>query len=81
MPALTIKSIPTDIYTRLRLSATRHRRSLNSEVITCIERSLVFPERSPAETVATLRRFHRTLKGTPPLTDALLRRAKKTGRS
>ena len=57
-----------------------HRRSLNSEVITCLERSLALPERKPEETVAALRRFHLTLRGVPKLTDAFLRRAKSRGR-
>jgi plasmid stability protein len=80
MPALTIKGLPDGVYRRLKANAVRHRRSLNSEVITCLERSLAFPERSPEETVAALRRFHQTLRGAPPLTDAFLRRAKSTGR-
>jgi plasmid stability protein len=80
MPALTIKGVPDDVYRRLKMSAARHRRSLNSEVITCLERSLAFPERKPEETVAALRRLHRTLRGVPKLTDAFLRRAKSRGR-
>ena len=80
MPALTIKAVPTGIYRRLKASAVRHRRSLNSEVITCLERSLPFPEREPAETVAALRRFHRTLQGVPPLTDSFLCEGRRRGR-
>jgi plasmid stability protein len=80
MPALTIKGVPEDTYRRLKLNATRHRRSLNSEVITCLERSVAFPERAPEDTIAALRRFHRTLRGAPPLTDAFLRQAKRAGR-
>ena len=37
---LTLKNIPDDIYERLKLSATAHRRSLNSEAIVCLERAL-----------------------------------------
>lgn len=44
MPALTIKGVADEVYRRLKTSAARHRRSLNSEVITCLERSLAFPE-------------------------------------
>ncbi len=80
MPALTIKGLPDDVYRRLKASAARHRRSLNSEVITCLERSLAFPERSPEEILRGLRRFHETLRGVPGLTDAFLRRAKSAGR-
>jgi plasmid stability protein len=80
MPALTIKGVPDEVYRRLKTNAARHRRSLNSEIITCLERSLAFPERRPDETVADLQRFHRSLRGAPKLTDAFLRRAKGTGR-
>ncbi len=80
MPALTVKGLPDNVYRRLKANAARHRRSLNSEVITCLERSLALPERQPEEIVAALRRFHQTLRGAPPLTDAFLRRAKSVGR-
>jgi plasmid stability protein len=80
MPALTIKGVPDEVYRRLKARAAHHRRSLNSEVITCLERSLAFPERRPEETVAALLRLHRNLRGVPKLTDAFLRRAKTTGR-
>jgi plasmid stability protein len=40
MPALTIKNIPEDLYNRLKEAARTHRRSLNSEVLYCIERIL-----------------------------------------
>lgn len=40
MPALTIKNIPYDLYRDLKLAAERHHRSINSEVIVCLKRSL-----------------------------------------
>jgi plasmid stability protein len=41
MPAaITLKGIPDDLYERLKLSAKAHHRSLNSEVIACLERQL-----------------------------------------
>ena len=49
MPALTIKNIPEDLYKQLKLVAEQHHRSINSEVIVCLKRSL-FPARvSPEE--------------------------------
>ncbi len=80
MTALTIKGIPEDVVKRLRLSAVRHRRSLNSEVIVSLERSLAFPERNAAELIARLRGFHQALQDAPALTDAFLRKAKEAGR-
>jgi antitoxin FitA len=41
MPAaITLKGIPDDLYERLKRSAKAHHRSLNSEVIACLERQL-----------------------------------------
>ena len=78
--AVASRSVTWDeVYRRLKVNAVRHRRSLNSEVITCLEQSLGVPERKPEETVAALRRLHRTARGVPKLTDAFLRRAKSRG--
>lgn len=41
MPALTIKNIPDDIYLTLKQVAEIHRRSINSEVIFCLESALM----------------------------------------
>jgi plasmid stability protein len=38
MPAITVKNIPSQLYERLKLTAQIHRRSLNSEIIACLER-------------------------------------------
>ncbi|MCI5142319.1 MAG: Arc family DNA-binding protein, partial [Candidatus Electrothrix sp. ATG1] len=37
MPTLTLKNIPEDLYTRLKAAAEAHRRSLNSEILYCVE--------------------------------------------
>jgi plasmid stability protein len=37
---LTLKNIPDSIYTRLREAADAHHRSMNSEVIACLEKVL-----------------------------------------
>jgi len=41
MPALTIKNIPDDLYNELKNVAVMHRRSINSEVIVCLEKTLM----------------------------------------
>jgi antitoxin FitA len=38
---LTLKNIPDAIYDRLKLAAQAHRRSMNSEVIVCLEAVLL----------------------------------------
>lgn len=40
MPTITVKNIPPDLYERLKLAAEANHRSINSEIIVCIERSL-----------------------------------------
>ena len=40
MPTLTIKGLPPALYRRLKAQAAAHRRSLNGEIIICLERSL-----------------------------------------
>jgi len=40
MPALTIKNMPDDLYEQLKEAAKLHRRSLNGEIIHCIEQSM-----------------------------------------
>ncbi len=55
MPALTIKNIPDDLYKELKVIAEHHHRSINSEVIMCLKRSL-FPQKvSPEDRLAEIR--------------------------
>lgn len=41
MATLTIKNIPEKLRERLKESAAQHRRSINGEAISCLERALV----------------------------------------
>lgn len=38
---LTLKNIPDEIYASLKASAASHHRSLNSEIIACLEKTLM----------------------------------------
>ena len=38
--SITLKNIPEPIYQRLKLAAKRHHRSMNSEIIACVEQAL-----------------------------------------
>jgi antitoxin FitA len=40
MPAITLKNIPDSLYTQLKTAASIHHRSLNSEILYCVERTL-----------------------------------------
>ena len=49
MPAtITLKNIPDDLYHRIKKAADAHHRSINSEVIECLERVLL-PTRITAD--------------------------------
>jgi len=50
MATVTVKNIPDDLYARLKAAAANNRRSINSEIIVCIEENLLH-RRLPAEQV------------------------------
>jgi antitoxin FitA len=49
--SITLKNIPEPIYQRIKLAAKRHHRSMNSEIIVCLEQTLA---PSPADIQARL---------------------------
>ena len=60
---LTLKNIPDALYRRLKETAEAHRRSLNSEVIVCLE-SILLPQKiSGDERLARARQIRQTLAG------------------
>ena len=79
MPSLTIKGIPEELLARLREVAAEHRRSLNSEVIYRLERSVQAPSLDPEAFLARVRARRASFTG-PPLTDEFLERAIEEGR-
>jgi plasmid stability protein len=48
MTTITLKNIPDDLYERLKLQARAHRRSVNSELIHCLE-TVLRPKRVTAQ--------------------------------
>ena len=79
MPSLTIKNLPDDLYERLKESANEHRRSVNSEVIVCLERTLRSRRIDPEAFLIRIDALHKQVSLTP-LTDEELLRAKEEGR-
>ncbi len=79
MPTLTIKKLPARIHARLKRQAAEHRRSLNQEVIECLEKSLVSHPLDPQEFLATVR-AHRDKLTRIWVTQKDLNRAKRWGR-
>lgn len=65
MPAaITLKGIPEDLYERLKRAAKAHHRSLNSEVIACLERQLEPHALSADERLARARNLRAGLTST-----------------
>ena len=48
MPAITVKNIPETLYENLKFAAQVHHRSINSEIIACLEKELM-QEKIPTE--------------------------------
>jgi antitoxin FitA len=76
---LTIKNLPANIYDRLKLSAEIHRRSMNSEVIICLETVLAPTQVTTAEKLARARAVRATIAG-KKFNHKLVDDFKKTGR-
>ena len=79
MPALTIKNIPDDLYIRLKEAAQAHHRSMNSEILYCVERTLVPHKIDVSEHISVARKL-REKTADHPLTDYELNVAKNEGR-
>lgn len=41
MPAITVKNIKHELYEQLKMAAQAHHRSINNEIISCLERTLL----------------------------------------
>jgi plasmid stability protein len=80
MPAFTIKNIPEELYGKLKDSALKNHRSINSEVIACIEGALSSQIIDPDEYLIGVRKLRETIKA-PALTEDFLEKAKNEGRS
>ena len=79
MTTFTVKNIPPKIYEKLKKSAELNRRSINSEIIVCIEKT-VHSQAIDIETVLMKARKLRSLTRSVPITDDELMLAKVDGR-
>jgi len=80
MPTLTIKGMPPRLYRRLKRQAEAHRRSLNGEIIVCLERAV---GAGPVDPEAWLQAAEalRTRLALKPLGQGKLQAAKAAGRA
>lgn len=62
MPALTIKNIPDTLYEQLKSAADLHRRSINSEVLVCLEKVLVAKKSNPNDRLRRIEQLRVSIK-------------------
>lgn len=79
MRSLTLKNIPDDIYEQLKITASAHHRSLNSEILHCLEQSLC-SHKLDAEARLNRARTIREDAAEYRVTDAEINKAKNEGR-
>ena len=79
MPAITLKNIPDDLYSKIKENAALNHRSINSEIIYCLETIVKSKPINPELFLARIDRMNQNLS-IPPLTDEFLKKAKDEGR-
>lgn len=79
MKSLTIRDIPEGVYWELKRRAATRRRSLNAEVLVCLERA-VLSRRLPADEALARAEAIRERIRVPYLSEAALRAARDEGR-
>jgi len=63
MPSITVKNIPDSIYNKLKQQAQAQHRSMNSEIIACLERSVEPKRVSPDEILRLARMMRSKVRG------------------
>ncbi len=79
MPTITLKGLPDALYERLKQQAEANRRSLNSEVIVCLEQAVNLAATNTTTMLARIDALRASL-ALPPLTNAEINLAKNDGR-
>ena len=79
MPAITVKNIPDDLYRHLKAAAAMHHRSINSELIVCLEQVLRPVRMTVDEHLVAAARIRAQLDGVR-VTEKEISAAKRAGR-
>ncbi len=79
MATITVKNIPPEIYEKLKRSAESSHRSINSEIIACIERAVRSQQVNPDLLLANAQKL-RAKTASHPITDKAFTQAKNSGR-
>ncbi len=65
MPNITVKNIPDDLYEELKRCAKINRRSINQEIIMCIESNVQHRVESPAQVLEKARKLREKTASSP----------------
>ena len=79
MATVTVKNIPDELYARLKSVAEINRRSVNSEIIMCIEHAVVSRKIDTQEILESARQL-RKFTASHPIGDEEFNQAKAEGR-
>lgn len=79
MPSVTVKNIPAELYEKLKKSAQSRHRSINGEIIACIERTVRSQPINPDLVLANARKL-RDKTAAHPITDREFNQLKSAGR-
>lgn len=71
--------MPDALYAQLKARAAAHRRSLNSEILTCLEQAVAATPSDPAGALARVDALRERLR-VPALTEEMLAAARTAGR-
>lgn len=63
MPSITVKNIPDQLYSKLKDAANAHHRSVNSELIFCLEQALLPTSIDASEALSKAHLLRDELKG------------------
>nr|VFJ54794.1 MAG: Arc-like DNA binding domain-containing protein [Candidatus Kentron sp. FM]VFJ55648.1 MAG: Arc-like DNA binding domain-containing protein [Candidatus Kentron sp. FM]VFK10772.1 MAG: Arc-like DNA binding domain-containing protein [Candidatus Kentron sp. FM] len=73
MPALTIKNIPDHLYDALKNASRQNHRSINSEILVCIERALLPRRITMEERLGEIQRLRTTIPAEAITVDEITR--------
>ncbi|MBD3385255.1 DNA-binding protein [candidate division KSB1 bacterium] len=79
MATITVKNIPNELYLKLKATASFNRRSINNEVIYCIENMIKSRKVNPDDFISQIENFYQNID-VPYLTDEKLKEYKEFGR-
>ena len=80
MTAFTLKNIPEDLYERIKRSAKKNRRSINSEILFRIEKSMSEEYSDAGQVIRQARQLRELTRYSPPRS-VDINEAKKSGRA